>query len=119
MISRIEAIGYRCLRSVSVPLRPFQILVGPNGSGKSTLLDVVRFLGDVVRDGLQAAISARTTAAANLTWQRIGTSFELAVEAVIPETCLDLASTPFRRFHYAVGSIVFETAIHAPGVVSA
>jgi predicted ATPase len=33
MITRIEALGYRCLRYISQPLGPFHVLVGPNASG--------------------------------------------------------------------------------------
>ncbi len=61
MITLIEARNYRCLRSVRQTLGPFQLLVGPNGTGKSTLLDVVRFLSRLTTDGLQAAISERTS----------------------------------------------------------
>jgi predicted ATPase len=51
-VTRIEALGYRSLRYVSQPLLPFRVLVGPNASGKSTSLDVIAFLGDLLRVGL-------------------------------------------------------------------
>ena len=56
MITRIEALCYRCLRYVSQPLGPFHVLVGPNASGKTTFLDVIAFLGRLVSDGVDAAI---------------------------------------------------------------
>jgi len=56
MITRIEALNYRCLRYISRPLRRFQVLVGPNASGKTTFLDVPAFLGDLVSEGLNAAV---------------------------------------------------------------
>ena len=37
MITKVEALGYRCLKYVSQDLDRFHILVGPNASGKSTL----------------------------------------------------------------------------------
>jgi len=90
--TRIEALGFRSLRYVSQSLRPFQVLVGPNASGKSTFLDVVAFLGDMVRSGLEVAILGdprlgvpmRAPDAKHLTWLREGTRFELAVELAIP-----------------------------------
>ncbi len=85
MISLIEALNYRCLRYIRRPLQPFHVLVGPNGSGKTTFLDVVAFLGRFVSDGLEAAIMERTTDFRDLTWQREGDRFELAIEATIPE----------------------------------
>jgi predicted ATPase len=44
MISKIEALNYRCLKYVSQPLERFQVLVGPNASGKSSFLDGVALL---------------------------------------------------------------------------
>jgi predicted ATPase len=84
MITRIEALGYRCLRYVSQPLDSFHVLVGPNASGKTTFLDVIAFLGRLVSDGLDAAIEERTQNFYDLVWGREGTRFELAIEARIP-----------------------------------
>ena len=43
MIRRLQALNYRCLRYVDVPLDRFRVLVGPNASGKSTLFDALDF----------------------------------------------------------------------------
>ena len=87
MIRRIQALNYRCFRHVDVSLDRFHVLVGPNASGKSTLFDVVSFLGDMMRDGLRAAIDSRTRNFQDLAWGRPGVDprFELAVEMTIPE----------------------------------
>ena len=61
MIRRIQALNFRCLRYVDVELGRFHILVGPNASGKSTLFDVIAFLGDLVSNGLEAAVESRTS----------------------------------------------------------
>ncbi len=84
MIRRIEALRYRCLRYVRQEIGSFQIFVGPNASGKSTFLDTVRFLGQLVSDGFEAAIRERTENLVDLFWKREGERFELAVEAGIP-----------------------------------
>lgn len=92
-ITRIEALGYRSLRSISQPLAPFQVLVGPNASGKSTFLDVVAFLSDLVRAGVLAAIEGdvrlgigqRAPDARQLTWMKTGQRFELVIEVAMPE----------------------------------
>jgi len=91
-VTRIEAWAYRSLRYVSQSLSPFQVLVGPNASGKSTFLDVVAFLGDLLRGGLDSAIqgndslaiSERAPDAKHLVWMRQGNRIELAVEISIP-----------------------------------
>jgi len=91
--TRIEALGYRSLRYVSQALGPFHVLVGPNASGKSTFLDVVAFLGDLVRGGVEAAVQGdarfgiqmRAPDGRQLTWMRQGDRFELAIELTIPD----------------------------------
>ena len=86
MISRIEALGYRCLRYVSQDLLPFHVLVGPNGSGKSTFLDVLAFASDVVFHGPIEAITQRAPDLRDLVWMREGSSFELALDVELPES---------------------------------
>src|SRR3972149_2233464 len=92
MFRLIQAMNYRCLRYVSQPLLPFQVLVGPNASGKTTFLDVPSFLGDVIQSGLENAIESRTNDFRDLLWQRElkSSPLELAVEAALPEDRLKL-----------------------------
>ena len=87
MIRRIQALNYGCLRHVDLALGQFHVLVGPNGSGKSTLFDVVSFLGDMVREGIEVAVEKRTDNFQDLVWGRPSKrpAFELAVEFEIPE----------------------------------
>ncbi len=89
MIRRIQALNYRCLRHLDVSLDRFQLLVGPGGAGKSTVLDALAFLGDLVRDGPEAAVSERTDDFRDLVWGRPGADagFELAIEFEIPNEC--------------------------------
>ena len=60
MISKVEALGFGCLKFASQPLDRFHVLVGPNSSGKSTLLDVISFLGDLVSEGLETAVTSHS-----------------------------------------------------------
>jgi predicted ATPase len=93
IVTRVEALGYRSLRHVSQALGPFHVLVGPNASGKSTFLDVIAFLGDVLRAGVEAAVHGdsrlsvplRAPDAKHLSWMRNESRFELAVELRIPK----------------------------------
>lgn len=103
MITRVEALNYKCLRHLSRPLRNFQVLVGPNASGKSTFLDVVNFLGDLVYEGLDFAVEKRGDSLSELFWMRTGTSFQLAVEFMIPESLRSTGdSTPHGGARYEV-----------------
>lgn len=86
MFNLVEALNYRCLRHVRQPMKRFHTLVGPNASGKSTFLDVVRLLSDLVRpEGVEAALRDRVPSWQDLVWMRKNRSFELAVEATIPD----------------------------------
>ena len=106
MIRRIQALNYRCLRHVDVTLDRFHLLVGPNASGKSTLFDVIAFLGDLVSDGLEAAVAKRTSNFQDLVWARPrhGLGFELAVEFDIPKRLRDQLPPErnYRVFRYEV-----------------
>ncbi len=106
MIRRIQALNFRCLRYVDVELGRFHILVGPNASGKSTLFDVIAFLGDLVSDGLEAAVESRTSNFQDLVWgrPRDRLSFELAVEFDIPEHLREQLprDRDYRVFRYEV-----------------
>ena len=92
-ITRVEAFDYRCLRRVSQPLRPFQVLVGPNGSGKSTFVDALAFVCDLQQTSVEGAVYGdhrvgvpmRAPDARHLTWMREGERFGLVVEARIPD----------------------------------
>ena len=84
MISLIEALNFRCLRYIQQPMRRFNVLVGPNASGKTTFLDTVTFLGRLVSEGLESAVSEVTQNFDDLLWGRSGNSFQLAIEILIP-----------------------------------
>ncbi len=84
MITRIEALNYRCLRDISVPLSRFHVLVGPNASGKTTFLDVIGFMRDLVTEDIDVALAKRTQNPAEFLFGRTGDRFELAIEAEIP-----------------------------------
>ncbi|MGE3961011.1 MAG: AAA family ATPase [Dehalococcoidia bacterium] len=60
MLRSITIRNYRALKAVTLSELPqLMVIVGPNASGKSTFLDALDFLGHVVREGLDAAISSR------------------------------------------------------------
>ncbi len=44
MLSTVTIKSFRCLRSVSVPLKPLTVLIGPNDSGKSAFLTALKHL---------------------------------------------------------------------------
>ena len=84
-------------------------MVGPNASGKTTFLDIMAFLGQFVSDGLEAAVGDRTRNFQDLLWAREGRSFELAIEAKIPEDRRKLLAEPrFDTIRYEVSIGITE-----------
>jgi len=106
MIRRIQALNYRCLRYADLSLDRFHVLVGPNASGKSTLFDVIAFLGDMIRVGVDRAIEKRTENLKDLVWNRPdeNVGFELAVEFDVPEDIKKKmpADRDYRVFRYEI-----------------
>lgn len=104
MITRVEALGYRCLRYVDQVLAPYQVLVGPNASGKSTFLDVLALVADLIqeREGVVAAISARAPVLQDLCWMRQKEQFELALEAEIPDHLRRMDNGGYSRIRYEI-----------------
>ncbi|MDE2980009.1 MAG: AAA family ATPase [Gemmatimonadota bacterium] len=119
MIRRIQALNYRCFRHLDIALDRFHLLIGPNGGGKRTLIDTVQFLGDLVREGPQAAVEARAADFRDLVWGRPerGLRFEIAVEFEIPRHSIPLlpATRDFGTYRYevAVGCDGDEVRIEA------
>jgi predicted ATPase len=102
IMTQIEAKNFRCLRHVRQPLGAFHILVGPNASGKTTFLDVFALLGRLVSSGLEATISERSHNLSDLFWGKSGTQFDLAIEALIPDSQYILSSQTFDKIRYEV-----------------
>ncbi len=99
---KIEALGYKCLRYVSQELRPFQVLIGPNASGKSTFLDVLVFLQDILRNGLQEAVGKRARSLRELTWKMELERFEMAVEFRLPDHIQDRFKESYSKIRYEI-----------------
>ncbi len=108
IISRVQVLNYGCLRYVDVPLDRFHVFIGPNASGKSTLMDAIKFVSDVVRDGVEAACRARTANFVDLVWGRPTNPneqrFEIALEFALPEEVRAMMpeSRPYTIFRYEI-----------------
>ena len=108
IINRVQVLNYGCLHYVDVPLDRFHVFIGPNASGKSTLMDAIKFVSDVVRDGVDAACRVRTANFADLVWSRPQDPkeqrFEIALEFGLPEEVRAKMpeGRPYKVFRYEV-----------------
>jgi predicted ATPase len=87
MIRSVLAVNFRSLGSAELNLASLTALVGPNGAGKSNVLDVLGFLRDAVRHGLEAAVAERQGFSSLRRWSRgrpFNVSFRIDVES--PDT---------------------------------
>src|SRR4051795_7364371 len=91
MIQLLQAKNFRMLRSNSVALQPFQVLVGQNATGKSTLLGALQLIGDVLGHGVHSAVERVAPSFYDLCFdpsQPIALSVQLPVPATGQETRL-------------------------------
>jgi predicted ATP-binding protein involved in virulence len=65
MITKLHVQNFKCLRDVSVELRPFTVLIGKNDTGKSSLLEAIQMLGGLV----QATPEPPVAPVDRLTWR--------------------------------------------------
>lgn len=68
MITRLQVKNYRSLVDVCLELDALTVLVGANGAGKSNLVDVLCFVSDGLRFGLDNAIANRLGINALRSW---------------------------------------------------
>jgi predicted ATPase len=100
MIRRIEAKNYRSLKYIDQRLENVHVLVGPNASGKTTFMDVISFLSDIVRDGIDIAIQKRSSNYNDLTFSAKGGDIELALEIGIDESIKKILENRFDLIRY-------------------
>lgn len=127
MITKIEAVNFRCLRNVSQTLGRFHVITGPNGSGKSTFLQVPYVLGLFAQEGLDAMWqSTRARAFDELTFFGQGHSFQLAVECTLPEKLhlkfqengSDGAGCTCVRYEIEIGRLVDQVLQEPPRILA-
>ncbi len=101
MIYCIEVKNYRSLKYIRQTINNFQVLVGANASGKTTFLDVISFLADIVRFGIDEAISKRTSSFQELTCLGKGGTIQFAVEINLPDDIrAKLSDKEYRYIRY-------------------
>jgi len=103
MLELIEVKNYRSLKYISRPLNNFHVLIGANATGKSTFLDVIKFVSDIVNNGIDRAILERVSYYDELTFGGKGGDIEFAIEMGIPENLIDkYGDRSFTKIRYEI-----------------
>src|SRR5437667_10290799 len=119
MLSRIQALRYRCFRDLDVNLPQYSVLAGGNGSGKSTLMDIPLLFSDMLSlNNLTQAFLEPSPSTSIARAQRLqelvhcyrGDSFGFALEAPLPQPVLAaLNLRPLKRnFHTVRYEVRFQ-----------
>ncbi len=90
MISLIEAENFRSLKYISQRLDRFNVLVGANATGKTTFMDLIKFVADIVDNGIEKAVFERVNNYDELTFGKKGGDIEFAVELELPQDIVEI-----------------------------
>lgn len=81
-IKNIKVSNFKTFEKINLDLRGFNVLIGANASGKSSFISILQFIEDIVKNGLDNAISMQggVDYIKNI---NIGTSEKLSIELCI------------------------------------
>ena len=82
-INRLTIHGFRRLREIELPIRPFLVLIGANGVGKTSLLDAFSLLSASASGNLNSTLS-QFGGLANILTREKSESLSLLVDMEIP-----------------------------------
>ena len=82
-INHIKIGGFRRLKDIDLPIRPFMVLIGANGVGKTSLLDACSLLSATAAGGLNSKLSEFGGVASILTREK-AESVSLFVDMNVP-----------------------------------
>lgn len=112
MINLIEAKNFRSLKYLSQSLNSFNVLVGANATGKTTFMDLIKFVADIVDNGIEKAVFERVNNYEELTFAKKGGDIEFAIELKLPDNIQILfeeaIEKPFQIIRYEIKIGILE-----------
>lgn len=79
MLETIQISNFKSIANESVPFGDFNVLIGANAAGKSNFVDALRFIYDILNDGISSAVGYR------LGWENVLTREKKLSEKIIVE----------------------------------
>ena len=55
-IEKIEVKNFKCFKNIKLELKNFNVIIGKNASGKSNIINIIKFIKDLLMDGIDDAI---------------------------------------------------------------
>ncbi len=80
MLTKLHVKNYRSIEEMTLDFGPLTVLVGPNGAGKSNVIDILRFVRDALKQGLESAILNRNGMSALRRWSSKGRPYDVHIE---------------------------------------
>jgi len=95
-INRIQINGFKRLRDVDLPIRPFMVLIGANGVGKTSFLDAISLLSASARGELNSRLSEYGGLTSVMTREK-SNSVSFSIDVDVPghkPLCYELTLSP-------------------------
>jgi len=109
MINLIEVKNFRSLKHISQKLNGFNVLVGANATGKTTFMDLIKFVADIVDNGIEKAVFDRVSNYDELTFGKQGGDIEFAIELRLPDEIISKLGYPYSIIRYEIRIGLIET----------
>lgn len=55
-IEKIEVENFKCFKNIKLELKNFNVIIGKNASGKSNIINIIKFIKDLLMNGIDDAI---------------------------------------------------------------
>ena len=55
-LEKIEVSNFKCFKHIKFDLEDFNVIIGKNASGKSNIINIIKFIKDMLINGIDEAI---------------------------------------------------------------
>ena len=55
-LEKIKVSNFKCFKNINIDLNNFNVIIGKNASGKSNIINIIKFIKDMLVNGIDEAI---------------------------------------------------------------